>query len=58
MNFRLLGECTDGYCDLGGSDRCTAYVDAGAVCTLPTACRSGRCEMGRCAAETFCVNAR
>jgi hypothetical protein len=54
MNFRLLGECVESYCDLGGSDRCEAYAPDGATCALPTACRSGRCVMGRCVAETFC----
>lgn len=55
MNFRLLGECVDSYCDLGGSDRCEALAADGTTCTLPTACRSGRCVMGRCAADTFCA---
>jgi hypothetical protein len=55
MNFRLLGECVDSYCDLGGTDRCTAFVAEGGVCTLPTQCRSASCAMGRCAADTFCV---
>lgn len=55
MNFRLLGECVDSYCDLGGSDRCEALAEDGATCALPTACRSGRCVMGRCAADTFCA---
>lgn len=55
MNFRLLGECVDSYCDLGGSDRCEALAADGATCALPTACRSGRCVMGRCAADTFCA---
>jgi hypothetical protein len=55
MNFRLLGECVDSYCDLGGSDRCEALAADGATCALPTACRSGRCVMGRCEADTFCA---
>ncbi|MFO0624134.1 MAG: hypothetical protein U0325_00840 [Polyangiales bacterium] len=55
MNFRLLGECVESYCDLGGSDRCEPLAADGAACALPTACRSGRCVMGRCAAETTCA---
>lgn len=52
---RLLGECVDGYCDLGGSDRCEALRADGATCTFAYECRSRACQMGRCAPDTFCA---
>jgi hypothetical protein len=53
MNFRLLGECVDSDCDLGGTDRCTAFVDEGGARPRSLQCRSASSAMGRSAADTF-----
>lgn len=53
-NFMLLGTCTDGYCDVIGSNACEPRVDLGEPCEEHAACSTGLCEDGVCVQEGFC----
>ena len=53
--FRLLGECIDGWCDILGSDVCEPLVPRGGACANETPCGvNGACVDGVCADDTTC----
>lgn len=54
----LLGECTGGYCDIGGTDACAAPRADGEACTAPNECAGEACEAGACAASRLCTAPR
>lgn len=53
-HFVLLGTCTDGYCQIGGSDACEPRVGPGEACIEHPACTTGLCEEGACVEDGFC----
>lgn len=53
--FRLLGDCSGGYCDLFGSNQCEAQKADGASCQYAEECTSGACEDGTCGTSTVCT---
>lgn len=48
-SFTLLGECTDGYCDLFGTSRCESPRALGVACSQGYECLSGFCSASSCA---------
>ncbi len=55
VDFMLLGRCTDGYCDVLGTDLCEPRKALGQPCQSADECLSRGCEMGVCAEPTFCT---
>ncbi|MFZ9889451.1 MAG: hypothetical protein ACO3JL_18305, partial [Myxococcota bacterium] len=53
--FRLLGQCSGGYCDLFGSNQCEPQKEDGASCQYAEECSSGACEGGVCGQSTVCT---
>lgn len=53
-DFVLLGECVDGFCDVGNSDTCLPTVPLGEACDQPARCQTGLCEEGVCVQDGFC----
>lgn len=54
----LLGECTGGYCDIGGTDACAAPRADGEACTAPYECAGEACVDSVCATSTLCTSPR
>ena len=54
-NFALLGSCTDGYCDVLGTNVCEASKADGEMCGGAIECLSNECANGVCAPLSFCV---
>jgi hypothetical protein len=52
--FRLLGTCDNGWCDILGSDRCEPHLAAGAACTSSEQCGPDVCVDGFCGPEQRC----
>lgn len=54
--FDILGECTDGFCDLLGTRQCTARKANGERCADPGECSGGECSGTPrvCRTSTFC----
>lgn len=54
-SFRLTGVCTDGWCDILGSDVCEPLVARGGACTSGAQCGPGAaCLDGLCADNDLC----
>lgn len=53
-DFMLLGTCTDGYCNIGGTDACAPRVGPGEACAEHAACTTGLCGEGVCVEDGFC----
>ncbi len=55
--FDILGNCTDGYCDLLGTRECTARKANGESCTGAEECAGGECSGTPriCRTSTFCA---
>jgi hypothetical protein len=55
-SFRLTGQCTDGWCDILGSDVCQAFVAPGGSCSSGEQCGPGKaCVDGVCADNAICA---
>ena len=55
--FSLLGECEDGFCDLGGTETCVPFVDLGGECIFGYECGPDlACDDGTCIEANFCVS--
>jgi hypothetical protein len=54
--FRLAGVCTDGWCDILGSDVCEPFVERGGACSSGEQCGpGGACLDGVCADSDLCA---
>lgn len=54
QQFRLLGECTGGWCDATGTNVCEPRRDDGADCQAADQCISLGCVDGTCGVDGFC----
>ena len=55
--FSLLGDCEDGFCDLGGTETCVPYIGLGGECIFGYECGVDlACEEGTCVEANFCTS--
>ncbi len=55
VDFSVLGDCAEGFCDVFGTRNCEPRKPLGAACLAPDECQDGACTAGACAVNLYCA---